>query len=285
MIDHRIFPDGYEQPDGQELSQPDNRAEILHSLSQPRVYVPGSLTRDDDFQAFKQAERLASKEIQIQSRILPMLQGHLGDAKYVNGDVLFTNLDPLTDDSLVLAKPDRYEGARPEQIGRRIRKELSGQMIPSFQDDLPALPNFFAEVKGQTGSLQVATRQLYYDMALGARGIGALQAYNSPGSDAILHNRAYTIGCTYKDGQLIMYATHTIPSLKPGERPGYVMTQLNAWAMTGNLGTFQEGIAAFRNGREWARKQREKVIEQANEQAFSKVKVGSWFCHPNVSLC
>jgi hypothetical protein len=64
-----------------------------------------------------------------------------------------------------------YSMARHEQLDRRIRRELTGQIIPSVQEDISIMPNFFLEAKGPDGSLAVAGRQACYDGALGARGI------------------------------------------------------------------------------------------------------------------
>nr|KMM73034.1 hypothetical protein CPAG_09323 [Coccidioides posadasii RMSCC 3488] len=80
---------------------------------------------------------------------------------------LFGNLAYLTNGTLSQAKPEHFYGARPEQLDRQIRKDLSNQIIPSTQDDLATAPNFFLEAKGPDGSLAVATRQACYYGALG----------------------------------------------------------------------------------------------------------------------
>jgi hypothetical protein len=89
----------------------------------------------------------------------------------------FTNLDHLTDGILVPDNPDLYYGARPEQLDRRVRDELSGQIVPSSQHDLPTLPNFVLAAKGPDGSIAVARWQASYDGVLGARGLHSLQSY------------------------------------------------------------------------------------------------------------
>lgn len=80
----------------------------------------------------------------------------------------------LTDGTLVPGNPDRYFGARPEQLDRQIRDELNDQIIPSTQHDFPMAPNFFLAVKGPDGSASVAKKQACYDGALGARGMHSL---------------------------------------------------------------------------------------------------------------
>jgi hypothetical protein len=56
--------------------------------------------------------------------VISIVEGDKGDGRCVAGGVLFKNLGPLTDVTLVLGNPDRYYGAQPEQLDRRIRDEL-----------------------------------------------------------------------------------------------------------------------------------------------------------------
>lgn len=157
-----------------------------------------------------------------------------------------------------------YYGARPEQLRPGIRDELGGHIIPSAQDSLPMAPNFFLHVKGPGGSLSVASRQACYDGALGARGIHSLQSYKQ--SEPQYDNKAYTLTSIYHGGTLKMYSSHPVPPSAPGERPVYAMTQLKAWALTSDPETFRQGAAAYRNGRDWAKRQRDEAIKQANER-------------------
>ena len=80
-----------------------------------------------------------------------------GNANILNeGGLLFTNLEPLTDGTLVDAEPDFYDGARPEEIDKRVRDELGSYIIPSTHQHAPCLPNLFVEGKGPDGSMAVA---------------------------------------------------------------------------------------------------------------------------------
>jgi hypothetical protein len=45
------------------------------------------------------------------------------------------------------------------------------------------------------------------------------------------------------------------------------MTQLNSYAISGNPDSFRHGAAAFRNARDWAKGQRDKFINDANNKA------------------
>lgn len=239
--------------------------EIRESLGQPRHSLSLSCFSPKDFQDLQLANVNATRESHIMKTIIPVIEGDSGDTKCDAGDILFNNFDHLTDGTLVPAKPDYYHGARPEQIDRLLRDKLSGAIIPSTQGDLPAAPNFFIGVKGPDGTAAVAMRQIMYDMALGERGQTALLDYHE--LNPIYDNKAHTIGCTLIDGHLKMYATHRVPPSKPEAHAEYVMTLIDSWTMFGTLGKFREAATAYRNARDWAKRQRNEAIKKANESA------------------
>ncbi|KAK5142581.1 hypothetical protein LTR04_002181 [Oleoguttula sp. CCFEE 6159] len=179
---------------------------------------------------------------------------------------MYTNLAPLTDGTITAPKPDFYDGALPEQLDRRVRNALGRYIVPSKNFSNPALPNFFAEAKGPDGSAAVAKRQACYNGAIGARGMLHARSYVS-GDDLQCDGNAYTITSTYHNGHLQMYTTHPIQPAEPDGTPGYHMTQLNTWGVTGNLETFRQGASAFRNARDWAKEQRDDMITRANAKA------------------
>jgi hypothetical protein len=266
LIDSGVYPDEYEYPDGRVPPEPDNLEEINEILTQPRPSLSPSQFSNKKFREFKRADAHISKENKATKTVIPVIEGKITDNKCVEGDVLFTNLTPLTNDMLTAAKPDLC-GARPEQLNRRVRDELSGHIIPSTQDDLPIAPNFFLAAKGPDGSAAVAKRQACYDGALGARGMHSLQSY---GQDKATHdNKAYTITSVYYGGTglLQMYTSHPTQLTSPGGQPKYCMNQLNTWGMTGNAETFRQGATAYRNARDWTKEQRDQAIKRANERA------------------
>jgi hypothetical protein len=263
LIDHGIYPEEYEYPDGRVPSQPDNWEEINQRLAQPRPSLSPSQFSDGDFRKFRRADAHAAKEKQVSESVIPIIEGNIGDARCISGGVSFRNLDHLTDGTLVAGNPDRYYGARPEQLDRRVRNELSGHIIPSTQHDLPVAPNFFLAAKGPDGSLAVAGRQATYDGALGARGMHSLQLY---GQEKPVYNTAHTITSIYHGGQLKMYTSHPGQPDSPERRPEYYTTQLRSFAMTDTVETFRRGATAYRNARDWAKKQRDEAIRGANER-------------------
>ncbi|PVH91139.1 hypothetical protein DM02DRAFT_620670, partial [Periconia macrospinosa] len=219
------------------------------------------------YEQFVQADADASKEKQVSESVIPIVEGKIRDAKCRSGGIPFTNLDPLTDGTLKPGNPDVYYGARPEQLSRKVRDELSGDVIPSTQHDLPMVPNFFLAAKGPDGSLAVAGRQACYDGALGARGIHILRSYRQ--EEPTYDNNAHAITSIYHGGTLKMYTSHAAPPPSAGGRPEYHMTQLNTWGLTGNPAACRDGLRAYRNARDWCEEQRDEAIRQANERANS----------------
>ncbi|KAH6976808.1 hypothetical protein EDB80DRAFT_757450 [Ilyonectria destructans] len=244
LIDYSVFPDDYEYPDGHLPLEPENLDDILRALRQPRASLSPSRFSNEDFRKFKRADTQASKERQVTTNVIPIIERDVRDGKCVAGEVPFTNLDHLTDGTLVPGNPDLYYGARPEQLDREVRRE--------------------PDVKGPDGSLPVASRQACYDGALGARGIHSLQSYGT--LEPHYDNKAYTLTSIYHGGTLKVYASHPIGLPTSGAQPGFVMTQLNSWSLTGNAQAFREGVAAYRNGRDWTKQQRDQAITQANEK-------------------
>ncbi|KAK3321448.1 hypothetical protein B0T19DRAFT_445206 [Cercophora scortea] len=263
LVDFGIYPDGYEYPDGRIPSEPGNLDEIARFLAEPRRSLSPTRCPNEHFRKFKRADTHAAKERQVTASVIPLIIGDVGDSKCVAGEIPFTNLDDLTDDSLVPGNPDLYYGARPEQLDRKVRAELEGCIVPSTQQDLPLAPNFFLAVKGPSGLPVVALRQACYDGALGARGIHALLSYGKP--EPVYDNNAYTITCTYQAGTLKMYTSHPIRPIQGG-RIEYVMTQVGGYALTGSYDGYRQGVAAYRNGRDWAKQKRNEAIEQTNKK-------------------
>ncbi|KAK2849601.1 hypothetical protein FQN49_005592 [Arthroderma sp. PD_2] len=265
LVDHGVYPDGYEYPDGELPELPSNWDRIHERLSRPRPSLSPSRFPESEFRKFKRADTHASKETPVIRSVIPIIDGDVGDPKCVGGDYLFGNLAHLTDGTLAAAKPDHFFGARPEQLKRQIRNELSKQIIPSTQDDLPMAPNFFLEAKGPDGSLAVATRQACYNGALGARGIHSLQSYKRD-DDHTYDNNAYTLTSIYHGSTLKLYTTHPTAPRDSDGCSEYIMTSLRSFAMADNADTFRKGASAYRNARDWAKEQRDEAIKAANER-------------------
>ena len=271
LIDTGVYPDRFEYPNGLIPSRPDNWDEIHRRLPMSRASLSPSQFPDEKFDEFARADAQAPKERQVTSSVIPFIEGKIKDHKCVSGGVPFNNLDPLPrstlanqadKNSLVPGNPDLYYGARPQQLDARIRTELSGHIIPSTQHDLPIAPNFFLAAKGPNGTMAVADSQACYDGALGARGMHSLQSYGQ--DDTVYDNNAYTISSVYYGGMLKMHTSH--PGIGPDGQTEYYTTQLKAWALRSDPESFRNGVAAYRNARDWAKEKRDGFISQANER-------------------
>ncbi|OJD15792.1 hypothetical protein AJ78_03972 [Emergomyces pasteurianus Ep9510] len=264
LIDHSVYPYGYQYPNGRRLEKPRNWKEINEILGHPRASLSPPRFSEEVFENFARADAHASKENAVITTVIPILEGNISDRKRLGGEYPFGNLAPLTDGTLSAAKPDRFYGARPEELNRPIREALGNQIIPSTQHDLPMIPNFFLEAKGPDRSPAVAIRQACYDGALGARGMHALQSYLQ--DEVTYDHNAYTLTSTYQSGTLRLYATHISKPDDPNSRPEYIMTQVGGWYLSGDIETFRRGATAFRNARDWTKKKREELISKANER-------------------
>ena len=261
LIDHGIFPAGYGS--AKDIQKPHNWEELNAKLALPRA---SSLFTYDDFLAFLDKNKEALTEAQVMSEAIPIIAGA---ADIPSGKNLrFTNLKDLTDNSLVQAQPDFYDGSRPEELNKEIREEFGPYIVPSTNTAAPCLPNFFAEGKGSNGPPKVNMLQACYDGALSARGMHELRSYVDP--EAAFDNNAYTITSTYDSmGSLSLYTTHPVESTNPGRQVEYRMTQLDIFPLTRNLDTFREGITFWRNARDWAQDERKKLIAAANTKALN----------------
>lgn len=115
----------------------------------------------------------------------------------------------------------------------------------------------------------MATRQATYNAALGSRALHAIQTHGAV--DQTYDNNAYALAWTYHGGTLKAYTNHPIPPSTPRMRPGYTMKQLKGWSLTSDISTFRQGATAYRNGRDWAKLQRDQAITKANEMVTDAV--------------
>ncbi|KAK7912303.1 hypothetical protein PG985_014784 [Apiospora marii] len=217
LIDHSVFPTDMSTQMAAPLHLPDNLEELERFLPNLGHHCLLPRFTNDDFKKFEKEDAHATKEWQIVANVVPIIEGNIVDRKCVSGQIPFNNLDQLTDGSLVPGNPDRYYGARPEQLDRRIRADLMGFIVPSTQHDLPIMPNNILAVKGPDGSAAVAARQANYDGALGARGIQGVLSYGSSESQNDGNSRVIT--STYHSGTLKMFTSHVKHPTHPGGRP------------------------------------------------------------------
>ncbi|KAK3081884.1 hypothetical protein LTS18_013756 [Coniosporium uncinatum] len=245
--------------------KPHNWEEMNNRPRQPRASLSPSQFSEGASENFQQKNEDAESEARVMSTVFPLIRGNAAIPSGENR--LFNNLAPLSSD-LAAAKPDYYNGTRPTEIDPRVRRDLKSFIVPSKREHAPLLANFFMEAKGQDGNAAVLRRQVTMDAAYGARGILEIQSY---GQDSRTYDgNAYTIGSSYSDGQLKMYTMHPSEPVQPEDRPSYHMTQIRAFALTDSVDSCRDGMQAFRNGQDLAKKYREAAIARANDAAVVK---------------
>ncbi|MCJ1270937.1 hypothetical protein MMC22_010835 [Lobaria immixta] len=263
LIDHGIYPHGYGHGDNDNGSvYPDNWEEIDEMLARPRRSLSPSRFPREAFLQFEKTNTEALSENTVMSKAFPIIAGTANIPSEQN--ILFGNLEDLTDGIIVQARPDFYDGSRPAELDQHIREKLGPYIVPSTNTTAPCLPNFFTEGKGPDGSPVVCMRQALYNGALGARGVHELRSYI--GVERLYDNNSYTISSSYQSGSgtLRLDTIHPTPSTKPNRKYGFRMTKLGIWSMTHNSDAFRVGATAFRNARDWAKQKREELIAAAN---------------------
>ncbi|KAK2774987.1 hypothetical protein FQN53_003372 [Emmonsiellopsis sp. PD_33] len=262
LINFGIYPDRYVWPDRRKAPQPDNLEDIKHRFARRRPSLSPSRFTDEDFDAFEEKDAGVTKEQVVMSSIIHVIEGEIADIRCVGSGYVLANLASMTDGTISPAKPDRFIGARPEQLDSRIQRHLKQFIIPSTQRDLPLVPNFFLEAKGPDGVHSTARRQACYDGAVGARGMHRLQSY---GKDELVYdNNAYTITAVYQPGILNLYATHPARPTGSQTGPQYFMTRLRSFAITDSPEGFREAATWYRNAMDWTKEKRDEFIEAAN---------------------
>ncbi|RSL91660.1 hypothetical protein CDV31_015421 [Fusarium ambrosium] len=257
MTDYKVHPIYSSQEPGLE--------EVIAAMAIPRPSLSPSRFSNGAFRTFQESNARAKDEDDVLADVIPTITGPRQANHPFSRNTVFGNLEPLTDGTIVPAKPDIYYGAYPEELDRTIRDQLAGHIIPSTMQDKPIAPNFFIEVKGPDGSAAVAIRQARYDGAIGCRAIHTLQNHGK--EEPEYDGNAYTFSSTYHDGQLKLYAHHVAAPTTPEGRLEYHMTQVKGYAMTSDRDTFVQGATAFRNARDMAKQYRDNVIREANATA------------------
>ncbi|CEL06142.1 hypothetical protein ASPCAL07250 [Aspergillus calidoustus] len=228
-------------------------------ITAPRASV--STYSKDDFEEFAITYWKVRTEQEAKDSVISILEGRASG--HAGKNRRFANLAHLTDGIQIHAKPDIYHGARAAKLDSAILNKLNDLIVPSQTDGLVA-PNFFLKVKGAQVSAVEAERQACYYGALGARAIHALHSHKQ--EKPVFDNNAYTISATYCRGLLELYATHIASSGRNLGVPEYVMTRLGEWTIHANMKSFQQGLTAYRNARDWARKKRDEAVAAANKR-------------------
>ncbi|TWU72058.1 hypothetical protein ED733_002927 [Metarhizium rileyi] len=265
LIDHGIYPEGFEHTDGRLTPEPDNSDDIIRDLAHTRASLSPSQFSVSAFKKFKLANSRVISEGKVIADILPIIRGSSDIPN--EGNLPFSNLDSITDGTTVDAVPDLYDGSHSKELDKTVRQGLSKTVIPTSHGRAPIAPNFFMEAKAPRGGADVAKRQACLDGAVGARAMHSLQNYGK--NQPVYDGNSRTFSSTYHagTGTLQLYAHHVTGPTPEDERPEYHMTPLRGFTLTDTRETFIAGATAFRNARDLARRQRETLIQEANARA------------------
>lgn len=257
--DYHVYPPFYKFPDGRRPPKPANMDEIRQALKVPRGSLLPSVASEIAFEDFQYKNTIKS-EGTVMRNIIPLIAG---DADIPNeGHLPFTNLASMTENTTVNPNPDFFDGAHPEAVDHSVREALDTIIIPTKKVGTPIAPNLFLEAKSSGGTLDVAEGQVILDGAHGTMIMHSLQ--NHLLDEPIYDGNAYAFTATFLGGYLNLYAHHPTAPAAPGQRPDCYITQVKAYALTGDHDVWLEGIGAFRNMRMLARKYRDQFIETAN---------------------
>ncbi|VUC33273.1 unnamed protein product [Clonostachys rosea] len=246
--------------------------DVRTALVRRRASLSPSRFSATSFGKFQETDGRAKGESEVLATVIPSILGSQQSNHFSAMNTAFGNLKPLTDGTIVAAKPDIYDGAYPEDLDRSIRDEIAGYIIPSTAEDNPMAPNFFMEVKGPKGTVEVAQRQARYDGAIGSRAMHSLQNYNKEESYG---RKPSVFSSVYQGGTLQLFAHHMTAPTTPEGRPEYHMIQLDTWGMTGNIDTFRRGATAVRNVRDLAKRYRDRFIQEANARGSQASKTAA----------
>ncbi|OAA40001.1 hypothetical protein NOR_05995 [Metarhizium rileyi] len=259
LIDHDIYPDGYEFPDDRLTPEPCNMDSIQQDLLAARASLSLSRFSNATFRDFKRNNKTNSKGT-VMRNVIPIIAGNADIPN--EGHLPFTNLRSLIGEATIKPVPDFFDGARPGSLDKAVAKALDDEVRPTKHAGVPIAANFFLEAKARRGGADVAELQARFVGANGSRTMHALQNFKlaKPEYDG----KAYSFSSTYHDGTLKLYAHHVAAPVKAGGRLHYHMTQAGAFALTHSRESFVQGAAAFRNARDLAKQYRDDFIRAAN---------------------
>ncbi|KAG6363818.1 hypothetical protein INS49_008921 [Diaporthe citri] len=305
LLDHNIFPVEYESLDGKEPEPPDNMGEIEFELGTIRALEPADdfrrlrtryrqVSNEDD--ALKLLDFLQGDNVALlRSHVIRQKQKMSNLAPLTDGNIVPGNPDraygaPATEldksirlelDDLVVPTCDKdficpnfvvhVKSDRGDETIARTQAAYDGALAARGMQalwDFSDRPGIASGIQTSGGDTGGSTR--------GGRSDSLTDSDPSHQGSARVARVARTITCTWTNGVLRMYATYcevypdsreeaTSGNLE-AELPKYVPSHIGSWIMTAKENQFREGLAAYRNGLDWAKRQRDIVISRANSR-------------------
>lgn len=236
--------------------------EIRKTLEKPRDSLsPSAVSETSRDGPQKKMENVPERDISQQVLPLFNLDKDISNGRYCQ----FTNLASITERTAVNPVANIFDGAHPDDVNKKVRKDLNKIIIPSKEAGVLIAPNFFLEARSSYARPMVAGRQLMLNGAHGAHAMHALQNYGI-GEEPFYDGNAYAFSAILFDITLQLYAHHMTAPTKFGDRPGYHTTLLKRYGLVSKK-TYSKAIGAFKNLMERARDDRDLFIGIANERS------------------
>ena len=162
LIDNNIYPPLYNFPNNREPLEPANWEEIRQALKVPRGSLSPSTVPNSAFKDFQRRNKTKSEGTIMRNMVL-LIAGNINIPN--KGYILFTNLDSITNNTIVNPVPDFFDRARPGNLDKKVREDLDRIIIPTKKERFPMAPNFFLEAKSSGGTVEVADGQAVLDGA------------------------------------------------------------------------------------------------------------------------
>jgi hypothetical protein len=73
LIDHGIYPDGYEYPDGSSVPLPDDWEEFNRTLQEERASLSPSQFSEEKFREFRRADAAVANQGDVMRKVVPFI--------------------------------------------------------------------------------------------------------------------------------------------------------------------------------------------------------------------
>lgn len=108
LINHQIYPPLHELPSGLPVPQPKNADDVRDALAVSRVDVTLEKMPKEVFRNIMLMHSRGASESGLMLKAIPTL---IGDESTCEAKIRFSNLEPITENTTVLPKPDFFDGA------------------------------------------------------------------------------------------------------------------------------------------------------------------------------
>lgn len=233
---------------------PSNIQELRQVLEQD----PPSLEDGSAMEALRQKFLVGNEEASNEADTKMLMPLLLGESSIFCIREKLTHMLHRIGEEFKQAKPDLFDGERPESFDERLKRQLDGFLEPGA--GAPCLPNFFLEVKGPNAPNRVAVNQAVLDGVVGARGIQELRCHLY-GEANVKDDRAFTIVVIYESFNAVV---KIFCAWVPGDTAfKYECHLVKAYYLEYQ---FAAAVKAIRSIRQWASMQRKEFVNAARSR-------------------